>query len=117
MAGQPRRGRRPTGRAAATAEAVAAAFALNTAAEAADPRHSTAHLVAECIGRHFATAWGLAPDAGRQVLEATARDRAFRDFAGAVEVARTFYLGTRAAATGSPPATGSCSAASESQRT
>ncbi|MFC5668135.1 TfuA-like protein [Kitasatospora misakiensis] len=101
-----------------TAEAVAEAFALNAAVEAADARRSTAHLAPDRIGRHLAARWDLAADADRAVLDAAARDRAFRDFAGAVEVARAFYLGARAAETSSPPsAVVSSSAASESQRT
>ena len=38
--------------------------------------------------------------AGWPVLDAGARDRAFRDFGGAVEVARAFYLGARAGSPG-----------------
>lgn len=36
-------------------------------------------------------------DASQAARDTAARDRAFRDFAGAVEVARAFYLGARAA--------------------
>ncbi|MFE1558368.1 hypothetical protein ACFW6V_25755 [Streptomyces sp. NPDC058734] len=81
------------------AEAVAEAFALNAEVEAADPRHSTAHLSADRIGAHLSARWGLPDGSGRDVLDAAARDRAFRDFAGAVEVARAFYLSARADAT------------------
>ncbi|WP_371493421.1 TfuA-like protein [Kitasatospora sp. NBC_00374] len=102
----------------ATTEAVAAAFALNAAVEAADARRSTAHLDPDRIARHLAARWHLAADADRAVLDAAARDRAFRDFAGAVEVARAFYLGARAAETSSPPvAVASSSVVRESQRT
>jgi hypothetical protein len=86
-----------------TADAVAAAFAVNAAAEAADARHSTVHLSADRIARHLADRWELPQAAGRAVCDGAARDRAFRDFAGAVEVARAFYLGARAAGTSSPP--------------
>lgn len=46
--------------------------------------------------------------AGWPVLDAGARDRAFRDFGGAVEVARAFYLGARAGSPDPSVATGSC---------
>lgn len=78
------------------AEAVAAAFAVNADIEAADPHHTTAHLSVERIAVHLAQRWGLPEDSGHAVLDAAARDRAFRDFAGAVEVARAFYLSARA---------------------
>lgn len=81
------------------AEAVAAAFALNSEIETADPHHTTAHLSAERIAAHLAERWALPDGCGRAVLDAAARDRAFRDFAGAVEVARAFYLSARAAVT------------------
>ncbi|MET8699147.1 TfuA-like protein [Kitasatospora sp. NPDC004723] len=80
-----------------TAASVATAFRLNTAVEAADPRRTTAHLDPERIGRHLRDAWGLPGCATGVVLDAAARDRAFRDFTGAVEVARAFYLHSRAA--------------------
>lgn len=91
-----------------TAEAVASAYAVNSAIEAADARHTIAHLSPDRIGRHLVSRWQLAPCAGRPELDAAARDRGFRDFAGAVEVSRAFYLGNRAetsavsAGTGSP---------------
>ncbi|MFJ6140887.1 TfuA-like protein [Kitasatospora sp. NPDC092286] len=101
-----------------TTSAVAAAFALNAAVEAGDARRSPAHLDPDRIGRHLAARWNLEADAEREVLDAAARDRAFRDFAGAIEVARAFYLGARAAGTSSPPAAvTSSAAASESRRT
>ncbi|MCX5343685.1 TfuA-like protein [Streptomyces atratus] len=78
------------------AEAVAAAFALNADIEAADPHHTTTHLSAERIASHLVERWGLPEGCGRAVLDAAARDRAFRDFTGAVEVARAFYLSARA---------------------
>ncbi|MFB8031728.1 TfuA-like protein [Streptomyces sp. NPDC056004] len=85
------------------AEAVAAAFALNAQIEAADPHHTTAHLSADRIAAHLTQCWGLPERCGRAVLDAAARDRAFRDFAGAVEVARAFYLSARTVVT-APPA-------------
>ncbi|GGP93083.1 hypothetical protein [Streptomyces melanogenes] len=70
--------------AAATVAAVTAAYLTNAEVEAADPRHSIAHL---------AIRWELRAGAGRAERDAAARDRAFRDFAGAIEVvARAFYL-------------------------
>ncbi|MER8104564.1 TfuA-like protein [Kitasatospora sp. NPDC094016] len=79
------------------ASTVATAFRLNDAVETADPRRTTAHLDPERIGRHLRDSWGLAEGATSAALDAAARDRAFRDFAGAVEVARAFYLHSRAA--------------------
>ncbi|WP_329377034.1 TfuA-like protein [Streptomyces sp. NBC_01716] len=76
-----------------TATAVEEAFRLNAATEAANPLHSTAHLAPDRIAAHLLDRWHLARDADRPVRDAAARDRAFRDFAGAVEAARTFYLG------------------------
>lgn len=99
-----------------TEQAVTAPFTVNAAAQAADARHTTAHLAPDRIGRHLAERCNLPPDAGRQVRDAAARDRAFRDFSGAVEVARAFYLGERAADTSSSPDTGS-PAADDSART
>ncbi|MEU5091080.1 TfuA-like protein [Streptomyces sp. NPDC021356] len=80
------------------AEAVAAAFAFNAQVEAADPHHTTAHLSVERVAAHLTQRWGLPEGCGRAGLDAAARDRAFRDFAGAVEVARAFYLSARAVA-------------------
>jgi hypothetical protein len=77
------------------AEAVAAAFALNAEIEAADPHHTTAHLSVERIAAHLAQRWGLPEGSSGAEFDAAARDRAFRDFAGAVEVARAFYLFAR----------------------
>lgn len=82
----------------ATAATVAEAFALNASVEATAPGRSTAHLAPERLARHLRATWGLPEDATGPVLDAAARDRAFRDFAGAVEVARAFYLHSRAAA-------------------
>lgn len=76
-----------------TATEVEEAFRLNAATEAANPLHSTAHLAPGRIAAHLLDRWRLAPDAGQPVRDAAARDRAFRDFAGAVEAARPFYLG------------------------
>ncbi|WP_405796341.1 TfuA-like protein [Streptomyces sp. NBC_01506] len=76
-----------------TATEVAEAFRLNAATESANPLHSTAHLAPGRIAAHLLVRWHLAPDADRLVRDAAARDRAFRDFAGAVEAARPFYLG------------------------
>ncbi|MFJ4706736.1 TfuA-like protein [Streptomyces anulatus] len=98
------------------AEAVAAAFALNAQVEAANPHHTAAHLSAERIASHLAQRWGLPEGCGRAVLDAAARDRAFRDFAGAVEVARAFYLSARAVAT-TPSASLVASGARQSPRT
>ncbi len=78
------------------------------AVEAADPRHTIARLSADRICRHLAARWGLQACAGRPVLDAAARDRAFRDFAGAVEVARAFYLAARADTPAVPMEADSC---------
>lgn len=78
-----------------TARAVKAAYALNATIEAANPHHTTAHLSAERITAHLAQRWELPVGCSRAVLDAAARDRAFRDVAGAVEVARAFYLSAR----------------------
>ncbi|MFE2940269.1 TfuA-like protein [Streptomyces sp. NPDC059255] len=99
-----------------TAEAVAAAFALNAEIEAANPRHTTAHLSADRLASHLAQRWGLSEGRGRAVLDAAARDRAFRDFAGAVEVARAFYLSARAVVT-APSASLAVADARQSPRT
>lgn len=98
------------------AEAVAAAFALNAEIEASNPDHTTAHLSVERIASHLVRRWGLSEGCGRAVLDAAARDRAFRDFAGAVEVARAFYLSARAALT-APSASLVVSGARQSPRT
>ncbi|WP_326698473.1 TfuA-like protein [Streptomyces sp. NBC_01754] len=98
------------------AEAVAAAFAVNAEIEATDPHHTTAHLNADRIASHLTQRWGLPEECGRAVLDAAARDRAFRDFAGAVEVARTFYLSARTAGT-MPSASSAASGTRPSPRT
>ncbi|MFE4666257.1 hypothetical protein ACFRI7_05390 [Streptomyces sp. NPDC056716] len=98
------------------AEAVAAAFALNAEIEAANPHHTTAHLSTERIASHLVQRWGLPQGCGEAVLDAAARDRAFRDFAGAVEVARAFYLSARAGLTASS-ASSVASGAKQSPRT
>ncbi|MEV7087562.1 TfuA-like protein [Streptomyces sp. NPDC093085] len=98
------------------AEAVAAAFALNAEAEAADPHHTTAHLSVARIAAHLTWRWGLPEGCGRSALDAAARDRAFRDFAGAIEVARAFYLAARATDT-DPAAPSAASGARRSPRT
>ncbi|MFD9590671.1 TfuA-like protein [Streptomyces sp. NPDC059980] len=87
-----------------TARVVNAAFALNATIEAANPHHTTAHLSTERITAHLAQHWGLPEGCSRPALDAAARDRAFRDVAGAVEVARAFYLSARtgASATSAP---------------
>ncbi|MET7665847.1 hypothetical protein ABZS99_45185, partial [Streptomyces sp. NPDC005463] len=71
------------------AKAVVAAFALNAEVEAANPHHSTAHLSAQRIAAHLVERWGLPANSDPAVRDAAARERAFRDFAGAVEVAST----------------------------
>ena len=78
-----------------SAAAVTAAYAVNAAVEAADPRHTTARLSPDRIARHLAARWNLPPCARQPQQDAAARDRAFRNFTGAVEVARAFYLGAR----------------------
>ncbi|MGW8700185.1 TfuA-like protein [Streptomyces eurythermus] len=83
------------------AEAVAAAFARHAEIEAADPHHTTAHLNADRIASHLTQRWGFPEGCDRAVLDAAARDRALRDFAGAVEVARAFYFSARAMDTAS----------------
>nr|WP_024128012.1 TfuA-like protein [Streptomyces sp. 14R-10]AHF46286.1 TfuA-like protein [Streptomyces sp. 14R-10] len=85
------------------AEAVAAAFTFNAEVEAADPHHTTAHLSADRIAVSLVQRWGLPERCDRAVLDAAARDRAFRDFVGAVEVARAFYLSARAGTAGPSP--------------
>ncbi|RDG34867.1 TfuA-like protein [Streptomyces corynorhini] len=92
------------------AEAVTAAFDLNAEIEAADPHHTTAHLRSDRIAAHLARRWGLPEGYGRAVLDAAARDRAFRDFAGAVEVARAFYLSARAVVTAPSSSLAACDA-------
>ena len=99
-----------------TAEAVAGAFAVNDAVERADPGHSTDKLSTFRIADHLVRRWALPPDVDRALLDAAARDRAFRDFAGAVEVARAFYLGARDASTTSSAAVGA-TGVMDSQRT
>ncbi|MEU4932043.1 TfuA-like protein [Streptomyces yokosukanensis] len=91
-----------------TVEDIAAAYAVNAAVEAADHRHTIARLSADRIGRHLVARWSLPACAGRPMLDAAARDRAFRDFGGAVEVARAFYLGARADTPAVSAGTGSC---------
>ncbi|GHG95290.1 hypothetical protein [Streptomyces rubradiris] len=98
------------------ADAVTAAFARNAEIEAADPHHTPAHLNADRIASHPTQRWGLPEGCDRAVLDAAARDRAFRDFAGAVEVARAFYLSARAMDT-DPSATFVPSSARQSPRT
>ncbi|WP_448333950.1 TfuA-like protein [Streptomyces sp. DSM 41534] len=100
----------------AAAEAVAAAFAVNAEVEAANPHHTTAHLSADRIASHLALRWGLAEGSGGAVRDAAARDRAFRDFAGAVEVARPFYLSARVGVT-APSASLATVGARQSPRT
>lgn len=80
-----------------TAERVATAYRINTAVAADNPQHTTAHLAPERLAQHLLTTWDLDHHADPASRVAAARDRAFRDFAGAVEVARAFYLGARAA--------------------
>ncbi|WP_329400276.1 TfuA-like protein [Streptomyces melanogenes] len=82
----------------AAAAAVTAAFKMNARAEAADARHSIAHLDTARISRHLAEQWRLPPSADQAERDAAARDRALRDFAGAVEVARAYYLAAVSAA-------------------
>ncbi|MFF2644946.1 hypothetical protein ACFVUB_34540 [Streptomyces niveus] len=103
------------GAVAPAAEAVA--YALNREIEAADPRHTTAHLSAERIASHLAQRWGLPEGCSRAVLDATARDRAFRDFASAVEVTRAFYLSARAVVVTAPSASLAACGARQSPRT
>jgi hypothetical protein len=79
--------------AAGTEHNVAAALRTNTSAEAADPRHSIAHLSPARIATHLLGQWQLPPDAAPSYRDAAARDRGFRGFASAVESGRTFYLG------------------------
>ncbi|GHB09301.1 TfuA-like protein [Streptomyces termitum] len=79
-----------------TAEWVAAAYRINTAVAAGNPQHTIAHLAPERLAQHLLTTWGLDHHTDSPTRDAAARDRAFRDFAGAVEVTRAFYLGARA---------------------
>ncbi|RLU86245.1 hypothetical protein CTZ27_25025 [Streptomyces griseocarneus] len=100
-----------------TAEEVAAAYQVNADAEASNPRHTVAHLDTGRIAEHLCAAWGLGRGTGQGVVDAAARDRAFRDFAGAVEVARAFYLGTRAASASRSASSGVISGVSDRCRT
>ncbi|MFD7897607.1 TfuA-like protein [Streptomyces sp. NPDC059743] len=93
--------------AAGTEEKVTAALRTNASAEAADPRHSIAHLAPARIAAHLFHQWELPPDADQSCRDAAARDRAFRSFASAVETGRTFYLG---AVTRASSATGTAGA-------
>ncbi|URM92857.1 hypothetical protein LUW75_21955 [Streptomyces sp. MRC013] len=74
-----------------TGEEVAAAYRIDTAVAADNPQHTTAHLDPERLAQHLLTTWGLDHRADVATRDAAARDRAFRDFAGAVEVDRAFY--------------------------
>lgn len=75
----------------ATASTVAAALELNTAVAAEDPQYGVAHLALDRLARHVAARWGLT-EAGARESDAAARDRGFRDWAGAVGAARSYYL-------------------------
>ncbi len=76
-------------------EEVAAAYRINTAVAADNPQRTTAHLGPERLAQHPLTTWGLDHRADVATRDAAARDRAFRDFAGAVEVDRAFCIGAR----------------------
>ncbi|GGP92265.1 hypothetical protein [Streptomyces melanogenes] len=80
---------------AATAAAVTTAFAVNTQGQAADARHSIDRLNPGRITRHLTDRWNPPPSADRAERDAAARDRAFRDFDGAVEVLSGQSCGTR----------------------
>ncbi|MCJ0868089.1 TfuA-like protein [Streptomyces sp. AP-93] len=86
-----------------TEQRVAHAFRVNDAAQANNPRHTPAHLDAGRITTHLLSHWGLPTDADQETRDAAARDRAFRDFVGAVETCRAYYLGARAAEVTSDP--------------
>ncbi|MER6443990.1 hypothetical protein [Streptomyces venezuelae] len=99
-----------------TKQLVAAAFRVNDAAQADNPRHTPAHLDARRITAHLLCHWALPPGADQAVRDAAARDRAFRDFAGAVETARAYYLGARAEEA-SPASEASADVGADSSRT
>ncbi|TKT03696.1 hypothetical protein E4U91_29030 [Streptomyces lasalocidi] len=67
----------------------------------APPRMAHRHLTGTGTWSSLTRLEGWLPAFG--VLDAAARDRAFRYFAGAVEVARAFYLSARANTTGPSP--------------
>ncbi|MFD4560522.1 TfuA-like protein [Streptomyces sp. NPDC058469] len=93
--------------AAGTEHDVAGALRTNTSAQAADPRHSIAHLSPARVASHLLRLWQLAPDTSHSGQDAAARDRSFRNFASAVEIDRAFYLG---AVTNASSSTGSAGA-------
>lgn len=70
----------------------------------------------DLVAEDLVQRWGLPERCDRAVLDAAARDRAFRDFAGAVEVARAFYLSARAGTT-APPSSVATTGARQSSRT
>ncbi|MDT0459155.1 TfuA-like protein [Streptomyces sp. DSM 41527] len=74
-----------------TARSVAEALALNAATEEANPKHRIGLLAADRIADHLDRRWGVI-DGDESFRTAAARDRGFRTFSDAVEVARTFYL-------------------------
>ncbi|MFE4574606.1 TfuA-like protein [Streptomyces chartreusis] len=75
----------------ATASIVAAALELNTAVADGHPQYDVALLAADRLARHIAVRWGLT-GAGARECDAAARDRGFRDWSGAVDAARSYYL-------------------------
>jgi len=98
-----------------TEAAVADALAVNAAVGAAHTRRTVDHLDPARIAAHLLSTWQLPADAKRVARDAAARDRAFRDFAAAVDTARNFYL---AAVTSSRAPAAECWAgASASART
>lgn len=76
----------------ATSKAVAEALAMNASVEGANPKHSTSLLDPARLAAHLADRWNLPRSHDIAHRTAAARDRGFRDFAGAAEAARTFYL-------------------------
>ncbi|MET7422125.1 TfuA-like protein [Dactylosporangium sp. NPDC005555] len=70
---------------------IAAAFATNAAAVAADPRRTVHRIRADLIRVHLAAVWGITPTHAAE-LDAAARDRGFDGLGGAITVARSFYL-------------------------
>jgi hypothetical protein len=75
-----------------TAAAVAAALELNACVAAEHPQYSVTRLAPDRLTRHVAARWGLPGDASSRERDAAARDRGFRDWSGAVNASRSYYL-------------------------
>lgn len=77
---------------AGTAATVTAALELNATVAAENPQYSVTRLDPDRLARHVAAHWELANDASSRDRDAAARDRGFRDWWGAVNAARSYYL-------------------------